>query len=200
MASPPPVARQVSAGIRTLLVLTVLLGLAYPLAMTSVAQLFFPEQADGSIVEVDGEAMGSELVGQSFDGDQAYFQSRPSAAGDGYDPLSTSASNYGAENEAYVALVEERRAAVADFEGVPEDEVPQDAVQASGSGLDPHISTAYAELQVPRVASKRGLDEDVVRGLVKAHTDGRGLGFLGAPGVNVLMLNIALDRATEGAD
>lgn len=181
------------AGIRMLAALTVLLGLAYPLAMTGFAQAALPGRADGALVERDGDIVGSELIGQSFAGDPAYFQSRPSAAGDGYDALASSASNLSPENPDFVAAVAHRIADVAAFDGVDEADVAPDAVLASGSGLDPHISPEYAEQQVARVAAERGLEADVVRDLVDVHTDGRTLGFLGEPRVNVLLLNLALD-------
>ncbi|MGH3332713.1 MAG: potassium-transporting ATPase subunit C [Nocardioidaceae bacterium] len=219
-SSTSPALRQVGAALRTFLALTVVLGLVYPLAMTGIAQVVFPDNADGSLVESSDGAVGSELIGQAFtrpvmkngepvmdaDGvpvtvpDPAYFQSRPSAAGTGYDPLSTSASNYGPENPDLVALVEERRAAVAELDGLDGAQVSPDALLASGSGLDPHISPTYAEQQVARVAEGRGLEPDQVRKLVDEHTQGRALGFLGEPHVNVLMLNMALDRLTGAPD
>jgi K+-transporting ATPase ATPase C chain len=218
--STPTSLRQLGAGLRALLVLTVILGLAYPLVMTGIAQVVFPGRADGSLVESDGKAVGSELIGQPFtrpvleDGEPAvdddgvpvtepvpaYFQPRPSAAGTGYDPLSSSASNYGAENEELIALVEERREVAAELDGVSPDQVAPDALLASGSGLDPHISPAYAEQQVPRVARERGLSEAEVRRLVEEHTSSRALGFLGEPHVNVLLLNLALDESTGRPD
>lgn len=182
--------RQSAAGLRVLLVLTVLTGLLYPLAVFAVGRLV-PDRADGSMVEVDGEVVGSRLIGQPFDGDE-WFLPRPSAAGDGYDPLASGASNLGPENADLLAAVEQRRAEVAEREDVDPGIVPPDAVTASGSGLDPHISPAYADLQVPRVARTRGLDEDTVRRLVAEATTGRELGILGEPRVNVLELNAAL--------
>jgi K+-transporting ATPase ATPase C chain len=169
--------------------------------MTGVAQGVFAGNADGSLVEHDGKAVGSDLIGQAFvDEDGAplaqYFQSRPSAAGDGYDPLSTSASNLGAENPELVKAVRERRAAAAELDGVPAAEVAPDALLASGSGLDPHISPAYAAQQVDRVAQARGVAPERVRALVAEHTQDRVLGFLGEERVNVLELNLALDRLT----
>lgn len=183
-------ARQSLAGLRVLLVLTVVLGGLYPLAVYGVGRLV-PDRADGSMLEVDGQVVGSSLIGQAFDGDE-WFQSRPSAAGDGYDPLASGASNLGPESPDLLATVEQRRADVAEREGVDLDDVPVDAVTASGSGLDPHISPAYAELQVPRVARVRGLDQAVVRELVADATTERELGFLGEPRVNVVQLNAAL--------
>jgi potassium-transporting ATPase KdpC subunit len=213
-----PALRQFSAAVRAFLALTVVLGIAYPLVMTGAAQVLFPARADGSLVGSDDGPVGSALIGQSFtvsatdgsgsppteDGapvmepDPAYFQSRPSAAGAGYDPLSSSASNFGPENPELVRLVRERRAAVAELENVDPSAVPADALLASGSGLDPHISPASADLQVPRIARERALAEPTVRELVAQHTQGRGLGFLGEPAVNVLTLNLALDALGGG--
>jgi K+-transporting ATPase ATPase C chain len=195
-----PAARQVWAALRMLLVMTVLLGLAYPLAMTGFAQVAFPGRADGSIVKKDGTAVGSSLIGQSFDGKPEYFQSRPSAAGDGYDPMASSASNLGPENKDLIAAIEERRQAAVELDGTDPDDVAPDALLASGSGLDPDISPEYAEQQVARIARERGLSEDAVRELVDENTAGRQLGFLGEPHVNVLKLNMALDEADGRAD
>ncbi|WP_099041118.1 potassium-transporting ATPase subunit C [Mycobacterium neglectum] len=282
--------RQHWAALRALLVLTVILGLAYPVVIWLVAQIPGPnDKANGSLIEVDGKLLGSSLIGQAFtdaDGNPLpqYFQSRPSAAGDGYDPMATSASNLGPESivdtpdkSSLLTLVCERSAAVGDLEGVdgtrpfctgggvgavlsvigprdargnvvnptrvisvnepcgttqaplldtyegvrvecrqpgPEGDaysigqivpirgsapadpaVPADAVTASGSGLDPHISIAYADIQVNRVAKARGVSRAEVQHAVAAHTDGRFLGFFGEPTVNVVELNLALDRA-----
>ncbi|KRE27731.1 K+-transporting ATPase subunit C [Mycobacterium sp. Soil538] len=278
--------RQHWAALRALLVLTVILGIAYPVFIWLVAQLpGLSHRADGSVVEVDGEPVGSSLIGQSFTGADGaalpqYFQSRPSAAGDGYDPMATSASNLGPESivdtsdkAGLLTLVCSRSKAVGELEGVdglrpyctgggggavlsvfgPRDArgnvvdptrvvsvneacdavsapfvdtyegvrvecakagedysaglivpirgsaaadpaVPADAVTASGSGLDPHISPAYADLQINRVAQARGVSPDAVRAVVADHTSGRTLGFLGEPRVNVLELNLALDE------
>ena len=169
------------------------LGVGYPLAVTGVAQVAFRSQADGSLVTHDGKVVGSTLIGQAYD-DPSYFQSRPSAAGDGYDPLATSASNLGLDNPDLVKQVEERRAAAVKADGTPAAEVAPDALLASGSGLDPQISPEYAAQQVARVARERGLSEARVRSLVAAHTKGRTLGFLGEPRVDLLELNLALDR------
>lgn len=276
------IVRQHWAALRALLVLTVLLGLIYPLLVWAVAQLpGLQHKADGSIIETDGKAVGSSLIGQMFtdaDGNPLprYFQSRPSAAGDGYDPMATSASNLGpedivdtADRASLLTLVCSRSAEVADLNGVngsrpfctndgvgavlsvlgPRDargavvrpttvisvnqpcpatpfvasyegvqvqcndgrdvstgqlvavegapvdpQVPADAVTASGSGLDPHISPAYAELQVDRVAEARGISAEQVRQIVAEHTAGRALGFMGEPAVNVLEVNLALDQ------
>ncbi|MEV0386846.1 potassium-transporting ATPase subunit C [Nonomuraea sp. NPDC050643] len=278
--------RQHLAAIRAVVVLTVLLGVIYPLVTTGVAQALFNGKANGSIVQVGGKDVGSAIIGQNFtdkDGNpvKKYFQSRPSAAGDGYDPTSTSASNLGPEDivdtlpvpgakdeegnpdegkQSLLTQVCARSKAVGELDGVsgarpyctPEGvgavlkvfpdhavsvnqacpaapfvatyqglkvecgkpgedyaagrtvpvrgntgtpAVPADAVTASGSGLDPHISLAYAELQAPRVAMARGLALDQVKALIDENTTGRTLGFMGEPAVNVLELNLALDKA-----
>ncbi|WP_217614749.1 K(+)-transporting ATPase subunit C [Cellulomonas sp. GbtcB1] len=200
MSSPRTTWSHLVVSLRAMLVLTVILGVAYPLLVTGLGRLM-PARADGSLVTgADGAVVGSSLIGQSFtDADGAplprYFQSRPSAAGDGYDGAASSGSNLGPENPDLVAAIEARREAVAALEGVDVAAVPADAVTASGSGLDPQISPAYAELQVPRVARERGLPERQVRALVAAATTGRALGVLGEPAVDVLELNLALDRA-----
>ncbi len=202
--------RQYGVAVRALLAMTVIVGLAYPLAMTGVAQIAFRGNADGSLVHRHGRVVGSDLVGQAFtrpverngkpvvSPDPRYFQSRPSAAGTGYDPLSTSASNLGPDNKDLIAAVKQRRAAAARLDGVAPAQVPPDALLASGSGLDPHISPAYAHEQVARVARVRGLTRARVRALVRTHTQGRILGFLGESRVNVLELNLALDAAARG--
>jgi K+-transporting ATPase ATPase C chain len=179
-----------------ILVLTVVVGLAYPLAMTAFAQVAFPHRADGSIVTVDGTKVGSSLLGQSFGGKPQYFQSRPSAAGEGYDPLASSASNLGPTSRDLLQDVRQRRAAAARLDGTSPAAVDTGALTASGSGLDPDISPAYAAQQVDRVAAARHLDPSVVRRLVQQGTRGRQLGFLGEPRVNVLLLNLALDRVS----
>lgn len=183
--------------LRALLILTLALGIGYPLVATAIGQLALPAQANGSLVRVDGEVVGSAVIGQSW-ADAAgeplpeWFQSRPSAAGDGYDGGASGGSNLGPENEDLIAAIEERKAVVAALDGVAEPEVPADAVTASASGLDPHISPEYALLQVARVAEARGLDDADVRALVEDHIRARDLGFLGSPTVNVLSLNLAL--------
>jgi len=187
-------ARRSLAALRMLVVLTVVLGLAYPLLFTGVAQLVAGSRADGSFVEdADGAVVGSSLIGQAFDGPE-WFHPRPSAAGDGYDALASGASNLGPSSEDLLTLIEERRAAVAAANAVDPSQVPPDALTASGSGLDPDISVEYADLQVERVARARGLDAAAVRALVEESTAGRQLGFIGEPRVNVLMLNLALER------
>ena len=187
--------RQLWPSIRMIVVLTALLGLAYPLVMTGFAQVAFENKADGQLISRDGRIVGSGILGQSFEGDPSYFQTRPSAAGDGYDPLASSASNLGPENPELLAAIEERRAASVALDGTAPADVAPDALLASASGLDPDISPEYAEQQVARVARERGLTEDQVRELVDQFTSGRTLGFLGEPHVNVLKLNLALDKA-----
>jgi potassium-transporting ATPase KdpC subunit len=196
--------RQTWTAIRALLILTLVLGIGYPLAVTGIAQLALPAAANGSPLVVDGEVVGSRLIGQSFnDADGAalpeWFQSRPSAAGDGYDGGASSGSNYGPENPDLIDAITERRESIANLENVAVDEVPADAVTASGSGLDPHISPAYARLQVDRVAEARGLDRAAVADLVASMIQGRDLGYLGEPRVNVLELNARLAELDNSA-
>lgn len=184
-------ARQLAAAVRVLLALTLLLGIAYPLAVTAVAQLASPGTANGSRIESGGQTIGSSLVGQPFAGAQ-WFQPRPSAAGDGYDGLSSGPSNLGPNHPELVAAVRARRDAYAAAHGVAPQAVPADAVTASASGLDPHISPANARLQVPAVARARGLAPASVTALVDRAQQGRTLGILGEPRVNVVELNAAL--------
>jgi K+-transporting ATPase ATPase C chain len=188
---------QAWTALRALLVFTAVLGIGYPLVVLGVGQMVAPAQANGSLVTVDGDVVGSSLIGQSFsdpDGNPLpeWFQPRPSAAGSGYDAGASSGSNLGPENPELIAAVEDRRARVAEFNGVDPDDVPADALTASASGLDPHISPEYALLQVARVAGARGLSESEVRSLVESRIQGRDLGYLGEPTVNVLELNVAL--------
>ena len=185
--------RQLVPAIVAFLAFTALTGIAYPLAVTGVAQVVFPGRADGSLVERDGAVIGSRLIGQSF-ADARYFHPRPSAAGDGYDAMSSSASNLGPTNETYLAEVAARIEAYRRENGLDDGvAVPADAVTASGSGLDPHITPANARIQAARVANTRGVGVADVLALVDAHTEGRSLGFLGEQGVNVVELNLALD-------
>ena len=187
--------RQLAPALAAFLAFTVLTGLAYPLVLTGIAQLAFPGRADGSLVERDGAVIGSRLIGQQFSSPR-YFHPRPSAAGDGYDAMSSSASNLGPTNEEYLAEVRERIDAYRGENGLtPGDAVPADAVTASGSGLDPHISPLNARMQAARVARARNVSIDDVGALIDQHVDGRSLGFLGEQGVNVVELNLALDRA-----
>jgi K+-transporting ATPase ATPase C chain len=183
--------RQSLVGLKVLIVMTVVLGVAYPAAVWGVSQVAFHERANGQVVTVDGKDVGSRLIGQDFavrDDDQ--FHSRPSAAG--YDGLASAASNLGPSNPELLAAIAKRQKEIAQVEGVDVASIPADAVTASGSGLDPYISPEYAALQAPRVATARGMDVAAVRALVADHTEGRQLGFLGEPKVNVLELNLAL--------
>jgi len=192
--------RTVWVAIRAMAVFTIVLGVGYTALVTAIGQLALPAQAAGSLLrDASGEIVGSALIGQSFTGADGaplpeYFQPRPSAAGDGYDGAASSGSNLGPENADLVAAIAERRAEVAAFEGVDPAEVPADALTASASGLDPHISPAYARIQVERVAAARGWTPGEVRELVAEHTQGRDLGYLGEPVVDVVELNLALDR------
>ena len=194
-------ARIAWAALRMLLVLTVVTGIVYPLAVTGIGQLAFHDKANGSMAEADGKEVGSKLIGQSWNlpgtgrPDPKWFQGRPSNSG--YDPLATGSSQLSAGNPKLVKMVEAAKKQVAAFNGVPESEVPKDAVTGSASAIDPDISPAYADLQVKRVAGSNGLTVAQVRKLVDDHTEGRTLGFLGEPRVNVLELNIALRRLAQ---
>lgn len=183
--------RQSLVGLKALVVMTVVLGIAYPAAVWGVSQVAFHDRANGQIVTVDGTDVGSRLIGQDFAvRDDTLFHGRPSAAD--YDGLASAPSNLGPANPELLAAIAERQKQIATIEGVDVASIPADAVTASGSGLDPYISPEYAALQVPRVARATGLDVAAVRALVADHTDGRQLGFLGEPKVNVLELNLAL--------
>jgi K+-transporting ATPase ATPase C chain len=169
---------------------TVLLGIIYPLVVTGLAQLLFPDKARGQLIQKDGKIVGSRIIGQTFAG-PGYFHSRPSAAGNGYDAGNSGGSNLGPTNQKLVDRVKSDVARLqAENPGQP---VPIDLVTTSGSGLDPDISPAAAEFQVPRVVRERAISEDQVRQLIRKHTTGRQLGFLGEPRVNVLELNLDLD-------
>ena len=177
------------------LVLAVVCCGVYPLIVFGISQLMFRDQANGSlIVAPDGTVRGSKLLGQAFS-DPKYFHPRPSAAGNGYDATSSGGSNLGPTSQKLDDAIKERISAYRAENGLSEaDPVPADAVTASGSGLDPHISLHNAERQIPRVAKSRGLSEDKVRELVRQNTDGRDLGVFGEPGINVLQLNLTLDQ------
>ena len=183
---------QLWAAIRILLVFTVVVGIGYPLVVTGIAQVGFADRADGSFVEQDGTVVGSSLIGQAFIGD-AWFQPRPSAAD--YDALASGGTNLGPTNPDLIDAVARRVTRYRTVNGLASDvQVPVDAVTASGSGLDPHISEANAALQAPRVATARGLPLSRVTQLVEDNTDRPSLGVFGQPGVNVLQLNLALER------
>jgi potassium-transporting ATPase KdpC subunit len=186
--------QQLLPGLRMMLALTLLTGLIYPLAVTGLCQMLFRDQANGSLKTVNGQVVGSSLIGQNFTKPE-YFQPRPSAAGnDGYDGTASGGSNLGPTNQ---KLIDRVKASVDKFHKENPDytgALPADLVTASGSGLDPHISPASAVAQLDRVARARGLSRDQIRPLISAHTEGRDLGFLGEPRVNVLLLNLNLDR------
>jgi len=192
--------RQLMTGLLVTIVLTVLLGIVYPLAITGISQVAFSHRANGSLVTVGGKVIGSALIGQSFTDAKGnplpqYFQPRPSAAGTGYDAMSSGASNLGPSNETLISSVAARVVAYRRFNGLgPHDAVPIDAVTSSGSGLDPDISEANALEQATRVARARRVPLPTVLSLVHAHTDSRPWGVLGEQTVNVLDLNITLDR------
>lgn len=190
--------RQYLVALRAMLVLTAVLGIVYPIAITGIGQLALPAQANGTQLTVNGASVGSALIGQAFvdaDGNplRQYFQPRPSAAGDGYDGSSSSGSNWGPENADLIAAIQQRKEQIAAFNGVEPASIPADAVTASSSGLDPHISPEYARLQVSRVAVERGMKLTQVAALVESKIQNRDAGYLGEPTVNVLQLNIALD-------
>ncbi|MCK1794456.1 potassium-transporting ATPase subunit C [Streptomyces sp. XM4193] len=188
--------RQVTAALRALLAMTLVTGVLYPLAVTAVAQGLFADRANGSVVSADGREVGSEPIGQTWnirgsdDPDPRWFQGRPSHSA--YDPLATGSGQLGADDPGLVGAVARERGRVAEFNGVPESDVPADAVTGSASAIDPHISPEYARLQAPRVAEANDLTEEQVRALVEEQVTGRSLGFLGEPRVNVLRLNLAL--------
>ena len=180
--------------IKMFMVLTLLLGVFYPLAVWSIGLIVFPAMADGSLVFKDGNPVGSELIGQAFDS-PGYFHSRPSAAGNGYDAAASGGSNLGPTSRKLIDRIK------ADADGQQQDntrsKVPADLVTTSASGLDPNISPAAAAFQVPRIAKERGMTEAEIESLVSRFTEGRQLGFLGEPRVNVLLLNLELDRTKE---
>jgi K+-transporting ATPase ATPase C chain len=186
--------KQVRPAILMTLVLCVITGFIYPGVVTGLAQLIFPRQANGSLVTVNGRVVGSELIGQPFTRPE-YFHPRPSAAGNGYDATASAGTNKGPTDRKLADSLIGPRADSLVAAGVARGSIPTDAVTASASGLDPHISPANADLQVARVAKARGVDSAAVRRVLDAHVEGRQFGFFGEPRVNVLMLNIALDSA-----
>jgi len=178
-------------------VTTLLLGVVYPLAITAIAQVVFPDQANGQLIERNGTTIGSRLIGQGFS-TPGYFRSRPSAAGMGYEAANSAGSQLGPTNKKLIDAVKTNvEAARTENPDVP---VPIDLVTTSASGFDPHLSPAAADFQVPRVARERGMIETEVRNLVEAHTEGRTFGFFGEPRVNVLELNLALDDYARSAN
>lgn len=186
--------KQAISSLLMLVILTAVTGLAYPLIITGLAQATFPRQANGSMIEVNGKVIGSALIGQNFTNPK-YFQGRPSAAGEnGYDAAASAASNLGPTSQKLIDAAKERVENIRFQNGLPASQmVSADAVLASGSGLDPHITPEYAYLQASRVATVRDLSVETVRDLIKRHLEDKQLGFLGEPRVNVLKLNIALD-------
>jgi K+-transporting ATPase ATPase C chain len=185
------VRRHITTAVLYTIVTTVLFGLVYPLVVTAAAQLLFHDKANGQLIQQNGQLIGSRIIGQTFTG-PAYFHSRPSAAGNGYDAANSGGSNYAPTNKKLVDRVSGDTTALQSDR--PNTDIPVDLVTASGSGLDPHITPAGADFQVARITRERNLSEMAVRELVAHHTEGRQFGFLGERRVNVLELNLDLDR------
>jgi potassium-transporting ATPase KdpC subunit len=189
--------KQLWTSILATVVLCIVVSGIYPILIWGVGQLLFPHQANGSLVERNGQILGSELLAQGFSGAK-YFHPRPSAAGTGYDPLNSGGSNLGPTSQKLIDGIKANATRYRQENGLPpEAVVPADSVTASGSGLDPHISVQNAQLQIPRVAKERGLTEELVRGEVAKATYNPLLGLGGDPGVNILKLNLALDTLTR---
>ncbi len=190
--------RMIGNALMLLLLFTILTGFIYPLAVTGIAQVIFPQRANGSIIAKDGKPVGSELLGQQFD-DPKYLWGRLSATGPyPYNGASSSGSNRGPNNPDLMKAAQERTAALRAADPSNQEKIPVDLVTASGSGLDPHISPAAAQYQIRRVAKNRGIDEAKVQALIAAYTEPRQFGILGEPAVNVLKLNLALDDLGKG--
>lgn len=186
--------RNLLIAIMMTIVTTILLGILYPLVVTGIAQVVFPRKANGQLISENGKVLGSSIIGQPFSG-PTYFHSRPSAAGTGYDAANSGGTNLGPTNKTLIDRVaQDAKGLQAENPGAP---VPVDLVTTSASGLDPHISIAAAQFQVPRIAKARGITTSQLQQLIAEHTEGRQFGFLGEPRVNVLELNLALDRATR---
>lgn len=187
--------KQIYPAVALTIVLTVLVGIIYPFVMTGLSDLLFKEKARGSLIERERKVVGSRLIGQPFNG-VGYFHSRPSAAGSGYDATASGGTNLGpTSKQLFDGQVRERSKQL--HTENPNVEIPIDLITSSGSGLDPHISPAAADFQIPRVARERRMSEDKVKELVQEHTEGRQFGVLGEPRVNVLELNLALDEASK---
>jgi K+-transporting ATPase ATPase C chain len=187
--------KQIYPAVALTIVLTVLVGIIYPFIVTGLSELFLKEKARGSLIERDGKVVGSHLIGQPFKG-PGYFHSRPSAAGSGYDATASGGTNLGpTSRQLFEEQVKERSRQLRTEN--PNVAIPIDLITSSGSGLDPHISPAAADFQIPRVARERRMNEDKVKQLVQEHTEGRQFGVLGEPRVNVLELNLALDEASR---
>jgi K+-transporting ATPase ATPase C chain len=187
--------KQIYPAVALTIVLTVLVGIIYPFVMTGLSDLLFKEKARGSLIEKEGKVVGSRLIGQPFKGG-GYFHSRPSAAGSGYDATASGGTNLGPTSKQLIEEQARERSKQLHTEN-PDVEIPIDLITSSGSGLDPHISPAAADFQIPRVARERRMSEDKVKQLVQEHTEGRQFGVLGEPRVNVLELNLALDEASR---
>lgn len=188
------IGKQIRPAITATLVLMVITGLIYPGIVTGLARVLFPAQANGSVVTVDGHVVGSSLIGQQFT-QPWYFHSRPSAAGAGYDATASSGTNKGPTDRKLADTLIAAAIANAEKDGAVKGSIPADMVTGSASGLDPHISPANAEIQIARVAAARAADPEKIRALVASHTEGRQFGFLGEARVNVLELNLAVDKA-----